>query len=180
MSRFSADDYASALRRHLPRGRAWSDDPGSPFLATLRGLTDIYRQSDADAVGLLADAFPVEPVDLLPEWESSLGLPDPCMAATPTLRQRQAAVYARFIAGGGLSRQHYIDFAAALGFTIEIVVYSTCRCRYSSMGDALYNEIWAFVWGVRILSSTSGLEPSVLLCELNSIKPAETTVILLT
>lgn len=179
-SRFSVTDYARAFRGLMPRGRAWPEDETSVFHRVLKGLSGIYARSDAAAVALLKDAFPVGTVDLLPEWEASLGLPDPCAGPSPTVEQRQAAVHARFISGGGQSRARFIEFAAALGFTIEIEVYAPFIVDRSAVGEALADDAWSFAWGVRILASDFGLDPAVLICELEAIKPAESTIILLT
>lgn len=177
-SHFSAADYAAALRKLLPRGLAWSDDPDDPFTLTNIGLSGVYEDTDTAAVGLLADAMPITPVDLLPEWESSLGLPDPCMGAAATLAQRQAAVLARFTAQGDLSEEGYIAFAAALGFTITFTKYRPFQAGLGTAGSPIYSDDWAFVLGVNISADANDLDQNVLMCELNAIKPADVILIL--
>lgn len=177
-SRFTSDDYAAALRALLPRGKAWPDDQASTFARTLAGLAPVYAASDGAAVDLVADAFPIAPVGLLPEWEDSLGLPDPCAGASPTLEQRQAAVHARFIAGGGFGRQRYITFAAALGFAITISDYAPFRAGRGVAGQPLYDAAWAYAWLVMVHSDAHGLGTNVLKCELDAIKPAGTTILI--
>jgi uncharacterized protein YmfQ (DUF2313 family) len=175
-ARFSLADYAGALLSLLPRGRAWSGDPQSTQYATLTGLAGVMEQVDGDAVDLIADGFPATAVNLLPEWEQSLGLPDPCAGPSPTVSQRQAQVAARFAGGGGQSRQRFIDYAATLGFEISITVYAPFCSGRNTCGQPVYGQAWAFAWSVQVLSNTSGLPNSVLECELNAIKPAETTL----
>ena len=177
-SRFSASDYAAAFRALLPRGKAWPDDTSSVFMRTVAALAMVYQISDEAAIDLLADAFPVGTVNLLPEWEEALGLPDPCVGSSPTLQQRQAAVYARFIRGGGLNRQRYIDFAAALGFAITISTYAPFRAGHARAGQPVYGQAWAFAWAVTITADAHALGPAVLKCELDAIKPAGTTIII--
>jgi uncharacterized protein YmfQ (DUF2313 family) len=70
---------------------------GSPGL-TLGTFLDAL---DARAGQLIPDAFPCSTVELLPEWEATLGLPDPCVQPPlTTLQQRQAAVCAKLVARG--------------------------------------------------------------------------------
>jgi uncharacterized protein YmfQ (DUF2313 family) len=178
-ARFALADYAAVLRRLLPRGRVWSEDPGSVQGAVITGLAGGFERSDAAAVALLVDVFPATTDALLPEWEASLGLPDPCAGPEATAPQRRAQVVARLVAGGGLSASRYITFAAELGFTIEIETYAPFRVGVNRVTQRLFSRAWAHAWGVRVLANTSGLSSAVLLCELEAIRPAETTVFLL-
>lgn len=178
-ARFSVADYAQALRSLMPRGRVWQEDPGSVQGRVLTALAQALERSDAAAVALIADAFPASTLDLLPEWEASMGLPDPCAGPSATIEQRRAQVVARFVAGGGMSAPRYIAFAADLGFTITIQTYAPFRVSLDHVGQGLASRDWSFAWGVTIESNTSGLAPEVLLCELEAIRPAETVVFLI-
>jgi uncharacterized protein YmfQ (DUF2313 family) len=51
----------------------------------LYGLAKSYERETARANNLLVDSFPLTTYELLPEWESSLGLPDPCAGVAPIL-----------------------------------------------------------------------------------------------
>lgn len=115
----------------------------------------------------------------LPEWEATLGLPDPCAGAAPTFEQRRAQVRSRFLGIGGQSRRHFIEFAGIIGFEIEITNYTPFKAGRSTVGNPVASDAWTFVWGVTIKANTGGLSPAALLCELEAIKPAETTIILL-
>lgn len=176
-SRYSADDYTAAARALLPRGRAWSNDSDSVQMRLLGGLALAFQRSDEAANGLLVNSLPGSNVDLLEEWEASLGLPDPCGGPDQTVQQRQAQVLARFIGGGGQNRQRFIDFAATLGFAITIVNYAPFRCGASGAGDPVGGQAWNDVWGVAVVSNAYGISNDVLLCELNTIKPAETMIV---
>lgn len=179
MARFSASDYARCILALLPFGRAWLKDAGSVQAQTSMALSPSFERVDSAASNLLALSLPGENADLLEEWESSLGLPDPCAGPNPTTAQRAAQVKARFVGGGGQNRARFIDYAATLGFEIEIVNYSPFRAGRSTCGNPCASNAWTFVWGIRVLANTSGLSSDVLLCELEAIKPAETTVVLL-
>lgn len=177
-ARFSLEDYALALRKLMPRGRVWPEGPETTQAKVLEALAGAFHRSDEAAVDLITDAFPGSTEDLLPEWEGSLGLPDPCAGPDPTIEQRRAQVVARFVAGGGMSAARYIAFAAELGFTITIQTYAPFRVGVNHIGQPLASEAWAYAWGVTILANTSGLPDQVLFCELEAIRPGETTVLL--
>ena len=180
-ARFTADDYTDALAALLPRGRAWPEDAAGTQRTVLRGLAASLERLDADASGLLATSLPGSISPMLPEWEATLGLPDPCLGAAPSFAARAAQVAARFTTQGGLSRQRYIDFALSIGFDITITTYSPFRIGRTPIDDAnaIGSPDWYFVWGVTVTANHGDLSTDVLMCELQRIKPAETTVILL-
>lgn len=178
-ARYTTDDYAAALGALLPRGRAWPEDADSAQRRVLRGLAASFERLDADAAGLLDTSLPGSVSPMLPEWEATLGLPDPCLAGTPSFAERAAQVASRFARQGGLSRQRYIDFAAAIGFDIAITTYSPFRVGRTPVGNGVASDAWYFVWGVTVTANRLGFPVDVLMCELERIKPAETQVILL-
>lgn len=180
-ARFTVEDYTAALAALLPRGRAWPEDPDSTQRKVLAGLAASLERLDADASGLLDTSLPGSISPMLPEWEATLGLPDACLGGTPSFAERAAQVASRFTRKGGLSRQRYIDFAATLGFEITIATYSPFRIGRTPIDgvNGIGAPDWYFVWGVTVVTNHGGLSPSVLMCELERIKPAETKVILL-
>lgn len=180
VARYQASDYAGAARKLLPRGRAWSDDPAGVLAQMLLGVGKVFERSDAALQSVLAGTLPGNLAATLPEWEATLGLPDPCAGDTPTFAQRLSSVRGRFVGAGGQSRRHFIDFAAALGFAIEISVYKPGQANLPAGTGLDANSLgWMFVWGVRVTASSGDFGADVLMCELNAVKPAETTVILL-
>ncbi|WP_174296544.1 putative phage tail protein [Sphingomonas bacterium] len=179
VARYSAADYAGAARALMPRGRAWSTDRDGQQSCLLAGIGRVLERVDAAAMALLGGTRPGELTTMLPEWEAALGLPDPCAGDTPTIAQRLDQVRGRFVGAQGQSRQRYVDYAAALGFVIEITTYAAFRAGQSTVGQPVAGDEWTFVWGVRVTSITGSLPVGVLLCELETIKPAETTILLL-
>jgi uncharacterized protein YmfQ (DUF2313 family) len=192
---FSVSDYVAALKSLLPRGRVWPRETGTVMDTALNGLAGQWARTDSDAVGLLADAFPVTSTDLLPEWEETLGLPDPCAGPAPTLQTRRAQVVARFTAQGGQSIPYFVAFAQALGVNITIQECSGFRCGISTAGQAINGPQWAFAWyviaPVSLLSiprpftcgaSTAGdplisYDTNSLECEIGAKAPAHTVPI---
>jgi uncharacterized protein YmfQ (DUF2313 family) len=189
---YTAADYLSALQALMPRGRVWPRDSDATQTKALSGLTPTYARQNVAANNLLIDAFPSTTFQLLPEWEETLGLPDPCAGASPTLQGRRSQVVARFTGIGGQSAAYMIAYAASLGYSITITQFVPARVGQSRVGQPLNGEAWAHAWRVnsalntvvrsRVGSSVAG-DPlaswgnNVLECELKEIAPAHTTLI---
>lgn len=189
---YSAPDFTSALMALMPWGLAWPRDPYSVMGKTLATLAPIWSRHVAANNYLLIDAFPSTTVELLPEWEAALGLPDPCAGESPTLAQRQAQVVARFTNSGGASISYFINYAKNLGFDVTVSEFTPFRVGQHSAGDSVGVEGWAHTWRINAPSatinyfragrSTAG-EPlaswgnAVLFCEMNALKPAHTLLL---
>lgn len=187
---FTAADYQAEFLALLPVGPLWPRDPDAVMGQFIGSLTPTYARICARDSHLLEDAFPVAPVELLPEWELTLGLPDPCAGPAPTLELRQQQVAARFIASGGQSRPYMIAVAAALGYSITITEYSPSRFG-RAFGLPFGGAPWAFAWRVNAAAVTvrpfrfgdSFGEPfsswgnAVLECEIIRLAPAHTVVL---
>lgn len=184
-------DYAAALTALLPSGRVWPRGAASVESQAMAALAPTPQRAAASAQALMTDAFPPTAVDLLPEWEQTLGLPDPCAGPDPTVALRQAQVAARFSAGGGQSLPYFVSFAKTLGYQIAITQFRPFTAG-SRTGTPLYGEGWAHAWQVNApqfsisyFAAGAGAagEPlatwgnTVLQCELRRLSPAHTTVI---
>ncbi|HEV2364032.1 MAG TPA: putative phage tail protein [Caulobacteraceae bacterium] len=190
---FGTDDYAAALVALLPRGRVWpAADPTTTQGQVVASLAPWLKRVDNAAQALLVDAFPASAVDLLPEWEESLGLPDPCAGEAPTLQQRERQVVARLTEIGSPSPPAIAAFAAALGFGIAIEEFAPFRAGAGHVGDPLCGEAWAHAWQVlaplyTVTTFQAGRSAAgeplatwgnrVLECEIRERAPAHTIVI---
>ncbi|WP_175795975.1 YmfQ family protein [Burkholderia anthina] len=189
---YSANDFARALQALMPMGKVWPRDADSLQSQVISGLAAIYKRSSDRAQNLISDAFPASTVELLPEWESALGLPDPCAGDSPTIQQRRSQVVARFANSGGQSSAFFVEFANNLGFDVSIDQFAPFRAGQSRAGDPVYSADWAFAWRVDAPPVTveyfrAGISAAgealaewgnaVLLCEMSALKPAHTTVI---
>lgn len=155
MSLFSKNDYAGALGALLPTGRAWPRLQRAVQAAVLRALGSAFQRSDTDAQNLITGSFPSTATLMLPEWESSLGLPDDCaIGESAGVSDRQRAVVAKLISSGGLNRDYYIRVAAALGYTITITQFRPAMCGMSVCGDALNGDEWPFTWRINAPETT--------------------------
>ena len=126
----------------------WHRGWGTAQAQQLITLMPTWVRLHARANDLIGDAFPCSTSTLLPEWEASLGLPDPCTGQLPTLQQRVAAVCAKFAARGGQSIQYFTDLAASLGYTITIQQFQPFRVNINRVGQPLYSEAWAYAFRV--------------------------------
>jgi uncharacterized protein YmfQ (DUF2313 family) len=185
-------DFTAALLALLPRGRVWPRDMDSVQACAVSAFAPTFQRHLAGLAALLVDAFPATSVFLLPEWEATLGLPDPCSGPQPTLALRRAQVMARLFDPGGQSVSYLIAAAAALGYTITIDYPATpFRVGHSRAGDELFGPAWVHAWRVnapavtvrefRAGQSAAG-EPlrywtnAILECELRALAPAHTVV----
>ena len=147
-------DFVAALSAFLPRGRVWPKSPDSVQGQALFGFAGLFAKNSSDASALLADIFPPSTYELLPEWEATLGLPDPLVGQLPTIRQRVAMVVERFCNGGGQSVPYIIGFAANLGYTITITEFSPSRVGQSRAGSPLNAAAWSHAWRVNVATNT--------------------------
>lgn len=186
-----AEDFTDAMVGLLPTGRVWPRDADTVIRATLAGLSPTYARNLERGNNLLVDSFPATAVELLPQWESSLGLPDPCAGPAPTIALRQNQVVARFAKSGGQTVDYFIGLALALGYVITITELSPARFGMR-FGRPLTGSDWAYVWQVnaplygievahfgsaRFGDRFSTWGNAVLECELNAVKPAHTQLL---
>lgn len=149
----TAAEYLWQFQRLLPRGRVWQRGWGTLQAAHLLTLMPSWVRLHARADNVLVDSFPCSTVELLPEWEATLGLPDPCVQPPfSTLQQRQLAVCSKFAARGGQSIDYFTRLAELYGFTIYIQTYAPFRCGINRCGQPLYGRDWAFAWKVEIVT----------------------------
>jgi len=145
---YSQDDFAGALRSLAPPGLAWRAEPSSTQSQVMAGLAAVYARNSERAEYLLQDAFPATALELLPDWETSLGLPDAVLGQLPTIQQLRAAVQTRLASAGGQSAPYFTAVAASLGYTISITHFSPFRMGQSRMGSQLGGPEWAHTWAV--------------------------------
>lgn len=187
------DDTAIATQFQalLPTGPIWPRDQDTVQWQAILALAPSFTRMFNRAGNLLVDAFPVAPVELLPEWEETLGLPDPCAGVSPTLQARQQQVAARFVADGGQSIAYFTQVAAALGYNITITQFSPSRFG-QPFGLPFGDVAWAHAWQINAPTFSieyfqfghdtfgepfSSWSNNVLQCELQRLAPAQTVLI---
>lgn len=146
----SAEQYAQQLANLLPPGIALAAEPGSEMAELLARLGKFLAAAHNRGEQLLAEASPWHTLELLPEWETSLALPDSCSVAVPTLAERRASLEAKLTDAGGARIGRFVQIARALGYegvTTSRFPVHTCE---SHCELPLYEEAWRFAWGLNI------------------------------
>jgi uncharacterized protein YmfQ (DUF2313 family) len=189
---YSAADFLARLLQLLPRGRAWPRDPDAVLPQALATLVPSFVRSAEAAVDLIAEALPSTTVQLLPEWQATLGLPDPCAGPVQSLQQARNQVVARFCDQGGQSQAYMIAYAGSLGYQIQIQQLAGARFGQTRFGQNFGGPDWNFAWRVLAPSVTqsklqfgagrfgqpwSSFGNAVLQCELQAIAPAHTILL---
>lgn len=174
----------------MPRGRVWPKDLDSIQVQVLAALVAVYSRGTSDANALLQDLFPAGAFNMLPEWEETLGFPDPCAGSSPSVPVRRSQVLARFIGNGGQSINYFVAFAKTLGYDITITQFKPWRFG-DTFGLPLNGPDWAHAWQVNApQASTKGFTfgvsgfgesfasfgNTVLECEIKRYAPAHTVV----
>lgn len=146
-----ADFEEAVARKLLPRGLAWTRQLGSVLQGFWQACADVLAAVHARASVLSeTESFPPTSVELLPDWEAVLGLPDPCLPVPPSTAARQAAVAARLAATGGQSVPYFVQLATNLGATIELTEYAPFRCGVDNCYAAIRCAAWAYKWNVAL------------------------------
>lgn len=154
--RRSGDAYGEQFVALFPRGRAWPQDEGSVFQRVARAVAMVWGSVDSRLADLVErEADPRTATELLPEWEVAFGLPDACLSAPTTIKERQRALVEKMTAEGGQSRAFFIAVAARLGYSVSIREFAPFMCGVSRCGDANWGigpiEI-RFYWRVAVSS----------------------------
>ena len=188
---FTSQDYATQFQRLLPRGRIWHRALGLVQDADILALMPTWSRLQERLNDLITEIFPCTTDELLPEWEATLGLPDPCVGPLDTIQERQAAVCVKFSLRGGQSKAYYEQIALALGSPITITEYKPFTAG-DRAGTPLYGADWADAWKITstqiaITYFSAGVsvagEPlrswgnNLLECTMERIKPAHTVLI---
>lgn len=184
--------YLDQLKQLLPTGAAWPRATDATLTKLLGAMAGGLADVDARAENLIDESDPSTTLEMLADWERTLGLPNKCAGAPVTIQERRAAIVAALTARGGQSRQYFIDLAGALGYAVTIAEHRPFLAGISTAGDPVNIEAWRFVFTVHAATATvrdfrAGLsaadEPlrtwgnTALECAITANKPAHTHVI---
>jgi uncharacterized protein YmfQ (DUF2313 family) len=146
----SSDEWLGATMDLLPQGIAWPRDPGSN-LGKLLGVIADERQADHERALVLleVEGFPTTSVELLPDWEQDVGLPDPCKPLPGSLAERWAALADIFFADHPPTPANMVLWASQAGWNVTIREQRDFVAGISQAGDAVGES--DFVWVVTVL-----------------------------
>lgn len=113
----------------------------------------IQRLYDYTAYAL-TDSFYQTAKDSIPDWQSSVGLPDPLCPPLTAAQQRQQMI-SRVENIGGQSPEYFIQFAAKIGYTITITELACPRAGLSKAGLSQSNgPPGDFIWVVNVAGAS--------------------------
>ncbi len=148
----NTDAYRAQLQALLPLGDVWPRSPNATLTRLLAALAAELSRVDGRAEQLLTEAMPAASLELLTDWERIVGLPDACSAElATTITERRQNVVSKLTQRGGCSRAWFIEFAAGLGYTIEIDEFRPFIAGMSRCGDRLGGgHSVRHIWRVRV------------------------------
>jgi uncharacterized protein YmfQ (DUF2313 family) len=165
--------YLQQLNALLPSGWLWNALRGDAIAQGLLGaVADELATIDARAGNVLDEGDPRTVVEMLPEWEEWLGLPDACSGDLGTVDQRRAAILLRRLARGGQSPAYFSGLAQALGYTAAIIEHQPTRygARYGTDYSGL---AWQTVFDVVATAGPAAAPASLLECAIRRAARAD-------
>jgi uncharacterized protein YmfQ (DUF2313 family) len=184
------NSHADLLKALLP---PFSYDLAGPAIAAqLEAEGAALDDALAASLRVLSAITPDGDTGLLPDWERVYGLPDACLAdVESSVSSRVAAVIDKIRRGGGLSRQFFIDLAAALGYAITITEFAPLTVS-SPVTYSVYDTDSQYYWQVNLATDTPPrpitvldsvttplvvYQTGLLECLLHKLKPAHTELL---
>lgn len=149
----TATAYRKQLQALLPPGIVWPRRPDATLTKLLDGMAEELARVDGRADDLLSNSFLVGALEMLPDWERIVGLPDACSTELAnTIAERRQNVVSKLTERGGCSRAWFVAFAARLGYTIEIDEFRPFIAGISRCGDRLNGAASVrHTWRIRVI-----------------------------
>lgn len=112
----SAYRYREQLQGLLPRGAAWTREPGAVLTNVLDALAQEFARVDVRADNLLDEIDKRTTNELLPDFERVYGLPESCVTGSLTTDQRRNALVSKATGLGGQSPAYILSVLERLGY----------------------------------------------------------------
>lgn len=120
----TATEYLRMLQALLPGGKAWNRNEGSTLSSVLLALADELVRIDERSDTLLDESITTLTSELLADHEDDFGIPDDCVGVKDTTIERRQTIHAKLLTIGQQDKDYFIEMAAALGHTANIVEYT--------------------------------------------------------
>lgn len=152
---YTAEDYTSLLLR-LFRETALAEEPGETFLALLKGSAPGIARFEQAGFDVLEDIMPDSTVGLLEQWETDVGLPDPCMPTAEDEDSRRRNLVGKLGAVGIQTKEDAAErVVAMLGLYPDelpgVSVHQPMRMG-DRMTSRLYGDEWMEGWTWHFIS----------------------------
>jgi uncharacterized protein YmfQ (DUF2313 family) len=154
-----------------------------------------FEKFEERVTNLLKEAIPGLSRELLPEWETDLGLPDACSTPVQSEAERAQIAHSKYVTPNtGQSKQFYIDYAALLGATITVTEFVGIGAAFrvdvnrvdrmpgaAPPPDRIFgSRLWGigskFKWIVTFVSITGNVSRENIECLIRQKAPAHTEV----
>jgi hypothetical protein len=194
------------ILRHVPLGDAWDAfrTTGKRAFRFLAGVSQAYEDAWAALCNLATELNPFSTNQLITDWQTAVGLPDPCLWQATTPDQIRAQIVYRLTKTRWTTAAEWHALAALFGLTIRITPgwYVQKPCLYPFEYPRRYDlfprlgrfRVYIDVYGLNYYgypyggtSSNSGpgypipygTNPALLpfQCIINRVKPANVVVI---
>jgi len=143
----TAEEYRRQLRGLLPAGPAWDPELVPQVDLVLSGVSVEFARLDARAADLLNEVDPASVSELVPDWETVMGLPDSCLGPNPAFEDRRLAVRRRLVEVGGQSRAYFLEIAISQGYPNPTIT----EHRAPRMGRSHFGSAHFGTWGAQFL-----------------------------
>lgn len=172
------NDYTAQLIALQPPGKALPTHLDSNWVQLLDALAQELSRVDG-RLGDLTSEITVSDAanEMLSDWETALGLPDPCAPPPTDPAVRRARIRAKLSSVGGQSVAYFLNVLSQLGVMATIQVLKPFLMGISKMGDTLGGLEWANTWQVNVPGGVSANTQALLQCVIRQLKPAHTAVI---
>lgn len=146
--------YLGLIRKIFPRGKAWERifDADS----NLSKLSDAYAEEleriHTRSNELIREVDPRTTLQLLPDWERLLGLPDQCdNSEDQTVQERRTRVLQVLTTRGGQNEAFYKELASNFGYDVDVISAEDQPpfVAGSRAGDRLTNGDWRYAFVIK-------------------------------
>lgn len=163
----------SQVREAYPHGPAWNESLDSRTADILSTIALAVVDVELQKLRFVAEADPSRTSQLLPEWETSLGLPDPCLGQGADEAARRSAILTKLAGQQGFSTPEILALLSGLGYTVTLQHFDPWTATFGA-GELMYGEAWVWVLGVHYWGA---LSRTVLECALRHRAPAQVVII---
>jgi len=147
------EEWFAATADLLPPGKAWPRDRTSNIGRIVETIALERARVHGRALQLLDyESFPGTAAEMLPDWETVAGLPDPCRPLPGTAAARRLAVTDTLFGAADPTPPFFVALAASLGYEVEIRERLTFVAGVSAAGDPVGEDdhVWEVVVGDQI------------------------------
>lgn len=123
---------------HFPVGEAWHAVriAGKNLYRLIKSFSTAYEDLSAYICKLTVELNPYTTTEMISDWETAVGLPDPCFPSTSTIEERRSWVVFRLDKRRWSTAQDWKDLAELFG--LEIVVTPGWRIQKPSVYPPCY------------------------------------------